>query len=123
MIERNERLLVMAENDASGPDWYHPGFELTQETPYSFASPAEFSCESNRGLPESPLFQLNHWIEKVMPSPGDAEVVNEFEFLLKRALGCQAERGMFPNLVAVNFYEIGDVMRVVDVLNGIGAAP
>jgi len=123
MIERNERLLVMAENDGSGPDWYHPGFELTQETPYSFASPAEFSCEPNRGLPESPLFQLNHWIEKVMPSPGDAQRVNEFEFLLKRALGCQAERGMLPNLVAVNFYEIGHVLRVVDVLNGIAAAP
>jgi hypothetical protein len=123
MIERDERLLVMAENDGSGPDWYQPGFELTQETPYSFAAPAEFSCEPNRGLPESPLFQLNHWIEKVTPSPGDAELVNEFEFLLKRALACQAERGMLPNLVAVNFYEIGGVLRVVDVLNGIGARP
>ena len=30
---------------------------------------------------------------------------------------------MLPNLVAVNFYEIGHVLRVVDVLNGIGAAP
>ena len=30
---------------------------------------------------------------------------------------------MLPNLVAVNFYEIGQVLRVVDVLNGVGAAP
>lgn len=123
MIASGKRLLVMAENDGGGPDWYHAGFELTQETPYSFKADADFSCEPNRGRPDSPLFQLNHWIEKVTPSPGDATRVNAYRFLLERALACQARRGHVPNLVAVNFYELGDALRVVDVLNGIDPEP
>jgi hypothetical protein len=119
MIERGERLLVMAENDGSGPDWYHAGFELTQETPYSFKSAGEFSCRPNRGRPDSPLFLLNHWIERVTPSPTDADAVNRYDVLLKRALTCQSQRGMTANLVAVNFYARGDVMKVVQMLNGI----
>jgi hypothetical protein len=119
MIERDRRLLVMAENDGGGPAWYHAGFELAQETPYSFRTPEDLSCQPNRGLPESPLFQLNHWIERVTPSPADAEMLNRYEFLLRRALQCQTERGRIPNLVAVNFYGLGDVVRVADTLNGV----
>jgi hypothetical protein len=119
MIERNQRILIMAERDGSGPDWYHAGFELTQETPYSFRSPEDLSCEPNRGLAESPIFQLNHWIERVTPSPADAENLNRYGFLLRRALQCQTERSRTPNLLAVNFYELGDVVRVADTLNGV----
>ena len=119
MIEGDQRMLVMAENDGSGPAWYHPGFVLTQETPYSFASAEDLSCRPNRGLPDSPLFQLNHWIEKLTPSIADAEELNRFDVLLPRALACQRERGMIPNLVAVNFYARGDLLRAVDVLNGV----
>jgi hypothetical protein len=121
MIERDQRMLVMAENDGSGPAWYHPGFVLTQETPYSFASAEELSCRPNRGLPDSPLFQLNHWIEKLTPSVADAEELNRFDVLLRRALFCQQERAMIPNLVAVNFYSRGELLRAVDVLNGVTA--
>lgn len=123
MIASGKRLLVMAERDGGGPDWYHPGFELTQETHYSFKTDADFDCEPNRGRAGSPLFQLNHWIEKVTPSPGDAARVNRYPFLLERALACQARREHIPNLVAVNFYELGDTLRVVDVLNGIAPEP
>jgi hypothetical protein len=119
MIVRNQRILIMAEHDGSGPAWYHPGFELTQETPYSFRSPEALSCRPNRGLPESPLFQLNHWIERVTPSPADAETLNRYDFLLRRALQCQTERSRMPNLLAVNFYALGDVLRVADTLNGV----
>lgn len=123
LIASGKTLLVMAENDGGGPAWYHAGFELTQETPYSFKTDADFSCEPNRGRADSPLFQLNHWIEKVTPSPGDAARVNAYPFLLERALQCQARRGHVPNLVAINFYELGDALRVVDVLNGVDSEP
>jgi hypothetical protein len=119
MIESGKRLLVMAENDGSGPDWYHGAFELTQETPYKFITPADFSCRENRGRADSPLFLVNHWIEKVTPSLADAEQVNRFDVLLKRVVDCQTERQRVPNLVAVNFYSRGDLLQVVDALNGI----
>jgi hypothetical protein len=62
---------------------------------------------------------MNHWIERLPPSIADAEAVNRYEVLLKRALFCQDKRGMIPNLVAVDFYSRGDLLRVVDSLNGV----
>ena len=64
---------------------------------------------------------MNHWIESTpMPKPSNAEVVNAYDFLLRRARRCQAERGKLPNLVAVDFYATGDLIRVTRTLNGIG---
>jgi hypothetical protein len=38
---------------------------------------------------------------------------------LDRAQKCERLRGHIPNLVAVDFYGVGDLMRVVDKLNGV----
>ncbi|HET9333185.1 MAG TPA: hypothetical protein VFQ21_06350 [Gemmatimonadota bacterium] len=122
MIDANRPLLVMTESGATGPPWLHSGWELMQETPYAFRTPADFNCAESRGRPDSPLFILNHWIHKVTPSPADADSVNAYDVLLRRALECQMERGRIPNFVAVNFYDRGNVLAVVDALNGIPAS-
>ncbi len=94
LIETDKRLFVMAEVDAGGGaiPWYHPGFELAMETPYTFKSAEELaspaSCAKNRGGTGKPLFQLNHWVEKVPRSPSTAATVNDFDFLLQRASRC-----------------------------------
>ncbi|MBA2504701.1 MAG: hypothetical protein H0V29_02015, partial [Thermoleophilaceae bacterium] len=118
MIESGDRLLVMSEEDQPGdPPWYHTGFALTQETPFTFKNIEEISapesCSQNRGTPNSPLFQLNHFIEKFPLSPKLAEKVNSRRVLLSRARLCRAERELQPNLVAVDFYDRGDVLEVV----------
>ena len=121
MIQNGTRVLVMSEHGGGEPAWYHSGFELTQETPYRFETVddmrSDTSCAPNRGEPDSPLFQLNHFI-----SPADSDTsasANEFQFLLDRALACKRERGLVPNLVAVNFWEEGSVVDVVDEMNGV----
>lgn len=123
MIERGERVLVLSENvgDQPRPDWYHNGFAIVQETPFSFKAVTDFSCGPNRGKPDSPLFQINHWLEKLTPSPTDAAEVNAYPLLLARARQCQRERGRLPNIVAVNFYQTGDVIDVVKTLNGVAS--
>ena len=70
------------------------------------------------------LFQINHWIETApTPLPSNAEIVNARDVLLVRARKCERERGMLPNIVAVDFYRSGDLFGVVDVLNGVGVQP
>jgi hypothetical protein len=125
MIENDERVFVLSENVGNKPKpaWYHDGFSLVQETPYTFKTPQEMNCQPNRGAPDNPFFQINHWIEKIPPSPGDAEVVNDYDFLLSRARQCQQERGHLPNWIAVDFYETGDILKVVNTLNGVGPPP
>lgn len=121
MIERGERVVVLSENVGAQPhpDWYHDGFAIAQETPFSFKAATDFSCAPSRGKPDSPLFQLNHWLEKLTPSPADSAAVNAYPLLLARARQCQRERGRLPNIVAVNFYATGDVIDVVKTLNGV----
>ena len=126
MIERDRRLFVMAEKDNGGGEfaWYHDGFDLAQETPYTFKSPAELSdlstsCVPNRGDGNNPLFQLNHWVEKIPRSPDIGAKVNAFDFLKRRARECDRRRGLLSNLVAVDFYNEGDLLEVTRVLNGI----
>jgi len=120
MVESDQRVVVMAENHSEGVPWYHPAFEVCQETPYGFKKPEDFSNKPNRGGTSGPLLLMNHWIETTpTPLPSNAAIVNAYDFLLKRARSCRKDRGMIPNLVAVDFYKTGDLVRVVDALNGV----
>jgi hypothetical protein len=120
MAESDQRVLVMAENNSAGVPWYHPAFDVMQETPYTFHDTTEFSEAPNRGGTGGSLLLMNHWIETTpMAKPSNAEVVNAYDFLLRRAQLCQKMRGRLPNLVAVDFYATGDLMRVVQTLNGV----
>ena len=125
LIESNKRLFVMAEVDSGGGTipWYHQGFDLTMETPYTFHSPEELaspeSCAVYRGGTGKPFFQLNNWVEKVPRSPSTAAEVNSFDYLLRKARLCEKLRGALPTLLAVDFYNKGDVEEVARVLNGI----
>jgi hypothetical protein len=119
MVETDQRVLVTAENNAAGVDWYHPAFEVMQETPYEFHDPAEFSNRPNRGGTGGSLLLLNHWIETTpMPKPSNAAIVNARDALLARIRAFRRERGRLPNLVAVDFYGTGDLVPLVQEING-----
>ena len=122
MIQDNQRVLVMAESAGPPPDWYLHAWDYTEETPFSFSELADFdetSCKPNRGDTDKPFFLLNHWITRASPSRVDAAVLNEYDYLLERALRCTEERDQNPNFVGINFYLNGDVFEVVDELNGV----
>ncbi|HEX5193996.1 MAG TPA: hypothetical protein VFW09_14440 [Solirubrobacteraceae bacterium] len=131
MIDSDRRLVVMAENDAGDIPWYHLAYaHALQETPYRFTNPAaltdperlDASCRPNRGPRSAPLFLLNHWIDTTpTPRASNAAIVNARNALLARARRCEQVRHRLPNLVAVDFYRRGDVLGVVDALNGVGA--
>ncbi len=120
LIDSGERLIVMAENEGPPPDWYTNAWTVTEETPYTFVMPEQFSCAPNRGDTGKPFFLLNHWIQRGSPNRVDGAIVNEYDFLLDRAQQCAAERGKMPNFVAVNWFSQGDLFDVVNTLNGVG---
>ena len=72
-------------------------------------------------MPPTSLFLLNHWVQRGAPDPSGAAVVSAYDFLLARARQCEAEHGLLPNFIAVNFYSIGDVIDVVATSNGLDA--
>jgi hypothetical protein len=122
LIDRDERVIVLAENRAGGAPWIHHQPAVMQETPYLFRSvealEAPASCEPNRGGTTGSLLLVNHWVD----TPPAARVtiarrVNAHDFLASRVARCRERRGMLPNLIAVDFYRQGDAARVVDELN------
>jgi hypothetical protein len=129
MIDSNQRLVVTAENDAGAVPWYHLAFERgLQETPFRFRTAAALteqsqlagSCRTNRGPSSAPLLLLNHWVDtSPAPRASLAKTVNQRAALLGRARACERIRGRLPNLVAVDFYRRGDLLGVVDALNGV----
>lgn len=120
MIDANQRVLVFTESGKPGVPWLHPAFASFQETPYTFHSPADFSCKANRGGTSGTLFQVNHWIETTpAPRPSNAEIVNTYDVLLKRARQCQRERRLKPTYIAVDFGDIGEIVNVTRTLNGL----
>jgi hypothetical protein len=120
MILRHKRLVVMAEKGGPPPGWYGRGWDLTSDTRFDVQRPGDFNCAVNRGKATNDLFLLNNWIAKTVPTEADAAEVNSYGFLLQRARTCMAERGHLPNFIAVNFYDKGDLLRVVDTMNGLG---
>jgi hypothetical protein len=127
MIDSGRRLWIMAEENGVPGSWYHEGYEVTQETPFSFTSPAQLqtpeSCRPNRGGTKPPLFLVNSWVETYPPNPRNADVVNQIPFLVERARRCERIRDRVPNFLAVDFVERGDVVGAAEVLNGLRPAP
>jgi hypothetical protein len=130
MIRSNQRVLFLAENQAGAAPWYHPAYQsIVKETPYSFSRPAPLlaraglaaTCRPNRGPEDAPLFLVNHWVTTdPAPLPSHADQVNAYAPLMRRLRECERVRRHIPNLVAVNFYARGDLLRAVDTLNGVG---
>ncbi len=120
LVEANTRLIVTAEVGGPPPAWHHHVWDVAWDTPYGPNDPADLSCELNRGSADNDLFLMNHWVNSDidLPSAPDAEVVNAYEFLLARAQECWEFWDHPPNFVVVDFYDRGDLVAVVETLNG-----
>lgn len=124
LVASGQRLIVGLENGDLGPSMpnvFRDG--VLQEVPYNYRTVEELmapdACRPLRGQPDAPLFQFNHWVTPA--SLNAARVANTAAVLGVRAERCRTERGLLPNLVAVDFYERGDLFAVVDALNEPGA--
>jgi hypothetical protein len=121
LVAEGGRVLVTRESGGEGPAWYPSFYEaLGFDTPYSFRTKDELSCDLLRGDPAHALFLVNHWISNPLPTPDGASEVNTAAVLGDRVRACTERWGRIPNLVAVDFYDRGDLFRVVREANGLG---
>ncbi len=119
LVDSNRRLLLFAERgDADAPAWYPKAYDWFQETVYKFDSIKGFTCEANRGDADNPLFLMNHWVGASPPDPDLAAKANKRVVLEQRVEQCRRDRGLVPNVIAVDFATKGDVMAVAADLTG-----
>lgn len=119
MIETGQRVVVTFERGGPPPKWGHHLWNLAWDTPYSFDSKEAFNCNLNRGSLDNNLFLLNHWISDPLSSKEHAEVANTYQELHNRVHECLKSQNRTPNFIAVDFYEVGGLFRVVRETNGI----
>jgi hypothetical protein len=116
LVREDKRVVVFAEEDGGSRPWYAPGFAFVQDTPYAARSAGELSCRRFRGAADSPLFLVNHWIATFPPSLSRNRHIGR-AVLRERLRLCRRERGLLPNLVAVDFYENSGVIEIAKELN------
>jgi hypothetical protein len=118
LVDSGQRLIVFAEKDADGTyPWYLDGFSFVQDTPLGATTVKELSCKRFRGDADSPLLMLNNWADLFPPRLRANRPFQTKRFLLERSHECQRKRGMPVNLIAVDYYDQGDVVEAVKVLN------
>jgi len=144
MIDRNERLLIM--HDFRGmdvclrdspvnpmceaPAWYHDNNLFLYQTSWKNLEIEDFDCGFDPQETIAPLTQINHYLytedaAKMLSDDWYAGTgVNSWEVMQPRLQRCWRQLAArfgydfsFPNIVVVNFYELGDPMAVVDWLN------
>ncbi len=117
MIDSRHRLVVFTQNATFTEGAISNVYDYTAETPYAARTRADLSCAPGRGPASAPLFLVNNWISRGLPTRAGALNVNSQRFLLDRITRCQAIRGLRATFVAVDFAQVGDPLRVVDTLN------
>ncbi len=121
MIASGHRVVVLMENHGGGSTypWLLQGFHWVQDTPYTNPTVDSLSCAPNRGSPSSPLFLINYWVAGFTSLITNARRINPYDVMWPHVARCQQERQQFPNFIAVNFFNYGDLFRVVNQLNGL----
>ena len=125
MIDLDNRIVLFSDNEVQNPpSWFHFLWEHAVETHFSNASIDEFSCDFNRGNSQNDLFILNHFITNYELVLGNLELynqqvqqINSNPYFIDRVYDCESQKNKFPNFITVDFYDVGDCLEVVNILN------
>ena len=125
MIDLDKRIVLFSDNEVqSPPSWFHFLWDHAVETHFSNESIDDFSCNLNRGDAQNSLFILNHFITNFLLVLGNLELYNEQveevnsnPYFINRVYDCASEKDKFPNFITVDFYDVGNCMEVVNILN------
>jgi hypothetical protein len=118
LVRENRRVIVFTEKDADGEiPWYLDGFSFVQDTPLGAERRDQLRCKLTRGDTDSPLLMLNHWADLFPPRLRANRPFQTDSFILDRAHRCARRRGLPVNMIAVDYYDQGDLIPAVRRLN------
>jgi hypothetical protein len=121
LVDAGTPLVVFSQDDGGDFPWLMSAYaDHLWDTPYAAQTADDFSCDLLRGSKDHALFLVNHFLSRPSARPDLAEEVNYDPLLSERVAQCEDEADQRANIIAVDFYDIGDVLTVVDRLNGVG---
>lgn len=119
LIDDNTRLLIFAHGDGieSCQDFNCPEGILYTFDHWTQTNWNDDTCDiKGSDIEPKTFFLMNHWLNSDLnlPSRDKAEEFNTFDKLVERFKRCQ---GRLPNIVAVDFWDVGDVLAFVKEVN------
>jgi len=117
MINSKKQMVIFKENEDGGPSWDMLAWKFAVETPYSYKSIEEFTCNFGRGLAENSLYILNQFITVAFFRRSANILANQANTLMDRAHRCFEEKQKIPNFLTVDFYTTGDLIASAKKLN------
>ena len=121
LIDADTRLILFAHGDGmescrtmACPEGIFYTFDHFQQTNWN-----DDTCNIKGNAPRqgTGFFLMNHWMNDEstdLPSPSNAKQFNSYGALTTRIDQCE---GGVPNVIAVDFWDVGDVLAVVKEIN------
>eukprot|EP00759_Apiculatamorpha_spiralis_P000792 PhF_6_TR10352/c3_g1_i1/m.16009 len=128
LIDTNQRLLVFTDVTKTNkisfntPSWYLYQWDFFFETNYAITKKEEFTCRVNRGSATDDIMKrkisvLNQFMTNPVATPMLASQANDPDYVRQRFGSCRSSWSRVPNLVAVDFWDLGDFLQTIDDLN------
>ncbi|MFT5585580.1 MAG: hypothetical protein ACI9VR_003172 [Cognaticolwellia sp.] len=116
MIQANTRLVVWTDSGGGNPGWYLDINQHAWETNYAYKAVEDFDCAFRRGSEDQSYVILAHFLTSPLASEELSAQANAAEVLRDRVSECEAVNRR-PNLVLVDFVDLGQVFDVVAEVN------
>lgn len=116
MIQDDTRLVVWTDREGGDPAWYADISEHVWETNYAYKEVEDFDCSFRRGREDQSYVILAHFLTDPIASPELAAQANAGPVLRARVAECEA-LSRRPNLILVDFVDLGEVFEVVAEIN------
>ncbi len=118
LIEQDKQIISFSSGGGGTIDGYLEQWVHWVDNPYSAQSIEDFSCEIDRGDPETAtLFNVNHFITAPLASEENSQIANQYDILREHLYECWEQTGRFPNQLLVDFYDQGSVLEIVEEIN------
>ena len=114
-------LSEMTQDNADATRWYQLAFDGNViDTGFEYAVVLDFECSPNRGIEVSPPLDDKTLGRDRSPGTRRGRHLNSADVLNSRVEECRRVHDRPPSIIAVNFWERGDLLAVVDELNTSG---
>ena len=116
MIDSGQRLVVWTDHEGGDPAWYGDINAQVWETDYAYETVDDFDCGFRRGGEDQSYTYMAHFLTDPLASQELAAQANTAQVLWDRIAQCEPI-GRSPQLILVDFAQIGEVFEVVAELN------
>lgn len=124
MIDSNRRLVFFTDNVPTTIGWHHKAHEYYMENPYTNHSYRKYNCDLMGGMDTTlPLWTFNHFLTGTFARRHKNKIANSYCLLMGRAQQCMAVHHHLINFLTVDWYNKGDLFKVVDELNHVPPPP